>query len=181
MGFTGQFLGETEIMSDSNSLHWKPVCLADIEGKKCWYRYEDQAVATGYFDEYENYHPSEYKSAAIHLRVFIVEKETPCRVWLACESGLSLNRWVSKTSRKKYAFPTKEEAWDSFIARKTKQRRLLFAQLQRVEALLELPAPTTEQIAGHKNYQQIASVTYLGKPLPLLLPSSQSGGAINAK
>jgi hypothetical protein len=180
LGFTGQFLGETEIMGGSNSLQWEPIYLASTEDEKCWYRYEDQEISTGYFDEYENHHPSEYKSAAIHLRVFIVEKETPCGVWLAYESGLSLNRWVSKTSRKKYAFPTKEEAWDSFIARKTKQRRLLFAQLQRVEALLELPAPTTEQIASHKNYQQIASVTYLEKPLPLLLQSSQSGG-INAK
>lgn len=176
MGFTGRFLGETEIMSDSNSLHWKPVCLADIEGEKCWYRYQDEPIATGYFDEYGDYHSSGYGGVAIYLRVFTVKRETPCGVWLADECGVSLNRWVSKTSRKKYAFPTKEEAWESFIARKTKQRRLLFAQLQRVEALLELPAPTAEQIAGHKNYQQIASVTYLGKPLPLLLPSSQSGG-----
>lgn len=163
-------------MSGSNSLQWEPIYLASTENEKCWYRYEDHPVATGYFDEYGDYRPSEYKGAAIHLRAFMVTKETPCGVWLADEGGVLMDRWVSKTSRKRYAFPTKEEAWESFIARKTKQRRLLFAQLQRVEALLELPAPTAEQIAGHKNYQQIASATYLGKPLPLLLPSSQSGG-----
>lgn len=162
MGFTGQFLGETEIMSDSNSLHWKPVCLADIEGEKCWYRYQDEPIATGYFDE---------RGVAIYLRVFAVKKETPCGVWLANEYGVSLNRWVSKTSRKKYAFPTKEEAWTSFIARKTKQRKLLFAQLQRVEALLKLPAPTAEQIAGHKNYGRVSEAMYSLLPCALNSPS----------
>lgn len=155
-------------MSDSNSLHWKPVCLADIEGEKCWYRYQDEPIATGYFDEC---------GVAIYLRIFAVKKETPCGVWLADEYGVSLNRWVSKTSRKKYAFPTKEEAWTSFIARKTKQRRLLFAQLQRVEALLRVPAPTTEQIVSHKSREEVASVTYGIK----LLTLSEAEGAIDAK
>lgn len=154
-------------MNDSNYLHLKPVCLADIEGEKCWYRYQDQPTATGYFDEYGDYCSSGYRGVAIHLRVFTVKKETPCGVWLANECGVSLNRWVSKTSRKKYAFPTKEEAWASFIARKTNQRKLLLSQLRRVEALLRLPAPTAEQIAGHKNYEQVAEATYSIEPCVL--------------
>lgn len=49
-------------------------------------------------------------------------KETPCGFWIYQISDWRNNkRWVSKTSRKRYAYPTVEEALDSYLIRKRKQ------------------------------------------------------------
>jgi len=63
----------------------------------------------------------------VHLDVIVstfkLVKETPCGYWICQDTYyFSLEkRWISKTSRKRYAYPTKKEALNSFIIRKQRQ------------------------------------------------------------
>lgn len=58
---------------------------------------------------------------------YIILRETPCGWWIAKEFlnivyrgdvPKECQRWVSKTGRKRFAYPTKTEAWESYMARK---------------------------------------------------------------
>ncbi len=70
-----------------------------------WYRYE---VSPG---------------GLVYLEFFAVVGTTPKGVWLVCQrmwpSGYSprQRKWVSNTSKKRYAYPTRELAWNSFKIR----------------------------------------------------------------
>ena len=76
-------------------------------------------------------------------------RETPCGWWVSPDRHFSeqrekeLNieprynpykkRWISKTSRKKFCYPTRREALESFLARKGRQIGILKFQLQGAE------------------------------------------------
>lgn len=77
------------------------------------------------------------------LREFNLFKETPKGHWIGC--GLHIPGslrgkafWVSKTSKKRYAYPTKAEALNNFIRRKKRQKGILKYQLSSCQAALEL-------------------------------------------
>ena len=94
---------------------------------KC-YRYDDVSYESG---------------PKIILSTFKVIKETPCGWWIIQQWGDWCTpdedkRWVSKIARKRYAYPTKEEAMISFTARKTRQLSFLKAQTSYVEEILDL-------------------------------------------
>ena len=60
----------------------------------------------------------------VELSEFVLDKETPKGYWIRPLYGGYLGlwkKWIPKKSRKRYAYPTKKEALDSFIARKKKQ------------------------------------------------------------
>jgi len=63
------------------------------------------------------------------LRVdsYLILRETPCGYWI--EISWLKDKWVSKTGRKRYAYPTKAEALDSFIIRKERQIQITTGQL----------------------------------------------------
>lgn len=73
---------------------------------------------------------------------YVVIKETPCGYWLMTHYGGN-KRWVSKTSLKRFAYPTKEEAFNSFkirnsrrigyLVRETKIRKKIKKKLNRSE------------------------------------------------
>ena len=72
-----------------------------------------------------------FQDVEIHCQEYEVAKETPSGFWLTmCRqtpSSFERNKkyiwkkWVSKDSRKRFAYPTKKEALESFLARKRKQ------------------------------------------------------------
>jgi hypothetical protein len=65
-----------------------------------------------------------------------VTSETPCGYWIY---GTVLKRkWVSKTSLKRYAYPTEKEALTGFIARKNRQLSLLKGRIDIVTAALKI-------------------------------------------
>jgi len=78
------------------------------------------------------------------LEQFKVIKETPKGYWLTFpwsapfHGEYNWKKWVSKTSRKRFAYPTKEEAWDSYCIRR--KRRVMHLQRQLDEATLALRA-----------------------------------------
>lgn len=84
----------------------------------------------------------------IRLETFEVVKETPQGYWVNSQynpSWLSVDdlrkrgylRWVSKTSTKRYCYPTMEQAVNSFKRRKTVQASKLRHQLEHVEAVID--------------------------------------------
>jgi hypothetical protein len=76
----------------------------------------------------------------IYLKVLDVVKETPCGFWV--HDG----RWISKTARKRYAYPTIDEARHAFRCRTRShvehcQRRLEDAQLVASEEVGDYEPP----------------------------------------
>jgi hypothetical protein len=79
--------------------------------------------------------------------VFYLVRETPCGYWISSspnyrEEGMrwygERKRWVSKTSRKRYAYPTRAEAKVSFKARKHRQVGILRNRLLDVEEAVRI-------------------------------------------
>lgn len=90
-----------------------------------FYRYEDIQYEDGpYLLEYQ----------------FSMIKETPCGWWIGNRMGhygiLNKPKWVSKTARKRFAYPTKEDALNNFIARKQRQISIFKYRLDRAEGAL---------------------------------------------
>jgi len=102
-----------------------------------WYRYEDRLVSAG-VDEFER--PLGPARTEVRLSKLIVTKHTPRGVWL---DGW---RFVKLNSHKRFACPTIDEAKESFIARKRRQLRILYAQTRRAETALKLVQDTSAKI-----------------------------------
>lgn len=95
------------------------------------YRYDDVSFAS--MDE--NYiGPGRIE---IVLSEYPVIKETPKGYWI----GYCYKRWVSRTSKKRFAHPTKDQAWNSFRIRKQRQIEIYAARLARAQTALSLPQP----------------------------------------
>ena len=63
-------------------------------------------------------------------------RETPCGYWINGELYDSKDRWISKNSRKSYAYPTKEQALNSLKCRKNRQVKILEGRLRESKAIL---------------------------------------------
>lgn len=70
----------------------------------------------------------------IYLYEFNMIQETPKGYWIGYYN--KKEKWVSKTAKKRYAYPTKEEALASFKARKERQIEILEHQLNRAKTAL---------------------------------------------
>lgn len=81
------------------------------------------------------YHDAYYMGDRITLWKFKAIRETPCGYWIL---DYSRERWVSKDSMRRFAYPTKEEAWVNFVARKNRQLKLLKARMRDVEHTLDI-------------------------------------------
>lgn len=102
-----------------------------------FYRYEEV-----------NYHQIGIR---VHERVFELIKETPKGYWINLfpDMGWNEKKWVSSNAKKRYAYPTKEEALSSFLARKRRQIEILEAQLSNARMAL---------MKGKELYQKEAPV-----------------------
>jgi hypothetical protein len=93
---------------------------------------------------------------------FSLVKETPCGYWIKKDNEnwrelfstfSSKQRWVSKTARKRFAYPTKEQALLSFIARKRRQIAITEWQLLTAESYLELATEKAREEGYTVNFQ----------------------------
>lgn len=74
-------------------------------------------------------------SVKLVLQTYKLTKETPKGYWInyGFTYGEHLrihSRWVSKTARKRFAYPTKQEALDNYIARTNRRISILKGQLR---------------------------------------------------
>lgn len=99
-----------------------------------FYRYE--AVSYASLDHDGEYVRPSYPNVKIVLTEFSLHKETPKGYRIGygtLDSFHGDSRWVSKTAKKRYAYPTKEEAMTNYIKRTERRVSILKAQLLRVE------------------------------------------------
>ena len=104
-----------------------------------FYRYEAREYAV--LDIDGEYVSSAIPNPRIELRKFDLIKETPKGYWI----GFFLNkwnkephfkRWVSKTTRKRFAYPTKEEALTNYIKRTERRIKIMKRQILVAEIAL---------------------------------------------
>ncbi len=81
---------------------------------------------------------------------FSLIKETPCGYWIDVYGA---KKWVSKNGKKRYAYPTRELAWESYRKRKEKQVSILSCRLAVAKAFLaeakkELPTEKKTWLTG---------------------------------
>jgi hypothetical protein len=97
---------------------------------KTFYRYEMQVLVPASYDMNGEFAGSLYAFRAVSIRCieFNLHKETP-KSWMIGYGDLvklhSKSRRISKTSKKKYAYPTKKEALESFMLRTKKRLQYL--------------------------------------------------------
>lgn len=94
------------------------------------YRYEDHVYSTFSINPggTESYGMTEVR---VELYEYEVVKETSCGYWI-------IDKWISKTWKKRFAYPSKLQALESFKIRKKRQIFILQHQLNRAqEALLK--------------------------------------------
>lgn len=82
---------------------------------------------------YRYYEVSYTHGPQIREEKIVVYRPTPKGFRVYGEKG----KWVPNYGRKRYAYPTKEEAWRSYRARKLRHAKILRGQLADVEGILE--------------------------------------------
>lgn len=90
------------------------------------------------FYRYHDYH--DRFGCHIELSVYVLLRETKCGYWITnkCFSLYDelmkeqYKRWISKQSVKRFAYPTKEEAFDNF--KKRKERQIFLSKLNITKA-----------------------------------------------
>jgi len=107
----------------------KPILwVADINIS--FFRYEAVEYASiGYNVEYETL---AFPNPKVELREYNLWKETPKGYWIGYGKPGALNNggiWVSKTARKRFAYPTKKEAMENFIKRNERRVKILSRQV----------------------------------------------------
>ena len=97
-----------------------------------WYRYDEVESTTG---------------VRVYQHKYRVLKHTPCGVQL---DYWGTRKFVNRSTRKRWACPTDQEARESYMARKRRQIGILKAQLRRAE--LGLHAMETGALVENKGF-----------------------------
>lgn len=103
-----------------------------MEEVKQFYRYELRTYSNMSTSEYsEEYYTTTCK---LDERIYNLHKETPKGYWIGygnlIEGMLRSNSiWVSKTAKKRHAYPTKEEALNNYIKRALRYKDMLESKL----------------------------------------------------
>jgi len=87
----------------------------------CLYRFVDQLTIGNH--------------VVIYLREYLILRETRCGFWISYPNSKG-EKFILKKARKRFAWPAKEEALKSFIARKRSQIRILESQLRSANSAL---------------------------------------------
>jgi hypothetical protein len=99
------------------------------------YRYEAKRYSVVIDADADRYGVS---APELQLLRFAVTKVTKCGFWI---DGWGERRWVSNSSRKRYAHPTAEEAMAAYVERKKAYVRHCRARLARAMGDLALAKP----------------------------------------
>lgn len=106
------------------------------------YRYVDRVFSRG-VNEFDD--PLPGYTLRVELREYQIVKRTPSGAWIYVGYSFPIplpldgrdKRFIRLTARKKFACETKEEAMESFRARKVRQIEILRARLRKAEDALE--------------------------------------------
>jgi hypothetical protein len=121
-----------------------------IKDPEYYYRYETRLEGTGYIDESGDYRPGYGTNLFIELRKYVVVRETLKGVWI--DKPFFGEKFILNSARKRFAYPTKEEAWESFKRRKRRQMAIVMQQLVCAKVALEQEAPHLKGEASVRAY-----------------------------
>ena len=85
----------------------------------------------------------------LRYSVYKLDKETDKGYWI---EGHSYRKWISKTSRKKFAYPSKEDALKSFKLRKQSQIQIITKQLEGAKRALSAIAAKSPELENTDYY-----------------------------
>ncbi len=121
----------------------------DTEPPQQFYRYVDTRTSNG---------------VTVVCYTYNLGKETPKGYWIgSCNGPFNTwytKIWVSKTARKRYAYPDKEQARVSFRERKARQVKILQAQLTRALAAAKLAMNSDCEGRSHFIYSEPLSSSW---------------------
>lgn len=101
------------------------------EQKTYFYRYIESGSA-------DSESSLEFNSVTLFLELLEVVKKTPCGTWITHGYTGAKNKFVLDHSIKKYAHPTKEAAYKSFLARKKKQLKIYKDKIATIQVAMTL-------------------------------------------
>ena len=112
-----------------------------------FYRYEITTYFMGGTDVDSEYTISSFPATELKLKTYPLLRETPQGYWISLY-GLSYSpkKWVSKTGRKRFAYPTQEEALNNFIRRTEKRVKYLENDLSSAQRGLVLAIKEQEKL-----------------------------------
>ena len=117
-----------------------------------FYRYE--AVQYAVIGDDGEYTDSHLPNPKLELRTYDLLRETSKGYWIGYGSlgqhKYNWQKWVSKTSKKRFAYPTEKEALTNFIKRTEKRLKILDSQLMACKISLNL-AKERYEIQSIKN------------------------------
>ena len=92
---------------------------------------------------YEYLVTDEEGTVELVCREYLVQKETPKGYWISM--SWSKKKWISKTARKRYAYPTKAEALNYFILKSQSHIARMNWRIEIVSAAVLLAKLTKEE------------------------------------
>lgn len=108
-----------------------------------FYRYEIGHV--------QSLHGGLFPNAEVQLKEFLLVKETPKGYWIA-DSWMKIlhlkSKWVSKTAKKRYAYPTKKEALRAAKTRTVRRIKILSTQLEIAKSFLHNLDPEETKVVS---------------------------------
>lgn len=108
--------------------------------EKIFYRYVSKTKHHIYFNVDGDYHDTGMSTPYLELKIYHCFKETPKGFWIVRpydNNGVN-KRWVSNSSAKRFAYPTKAEALESYIKRANRRLKILNGQLKETTVCLEM-------------------------------------------
>ena len=87
-----------------------------------FYRYEWREYSVLDYDG--EYVSSVFPNPKLELTTYDLLKETEKGYWIG-NKGFSFKKWIPKKSKRRYAYPTKQEAMDNFITRTERRIKIL--------------------------------------------------------
>jgi hypothetical protein len=121
------------------------------EGIKIFYRYEAVQYASSH-DHDGVYYESPLPNIKLELRQLNLFKETQKGYWIGYgilfndKNLRGIGHWISKTSKKRFAYPTKEEALENFIKRTECRMRILSQQIDVCRTSIDLAKQKTKNL-----------------------------------
>lgn len=100
------------------------------------YRAHKHEYGLGGYDLNGDYVSSGMTGIQINFDEYEITKETPKGYWI--EDFIIGKKWVSKTARKRFAYPTKQEALEGFIKRSERYASILSDRLNSVQRSIEI-------------------------------------------
>jgi len=127
-----------------------------MEKEMKFYRYELLITIPMADDEYGGLSRHIFRYRQLSLITLNFHKETPKGYWIGygyCEPDKlrSHSRWVSKNGKKRYAYPTKEEALVNYIKRTEKRKKYLQNDLFDCEEGIKLAQQKQKELQNGDN------------------------------